>query len=309
MKNNAYLLWLHWPESCFDLTASDLKAFRSYVPKGSRVTAVKTERAFLKALPGATHAIVWSFREEWFARAKNLRNLITPAAGHELLPENAPAGVRIAFGHFHGKIIAESVAGFMLAWAHGFFCGGVGKMKYEDYRIWMADRCYTISGTKALIVGYGHVGKAIGSQLEAFGVTVAGFGRKNIKNLPQAAKDADWIIFALPGTPETDNLLNAALIDRLPRRAVVINVGRGNCIDEVALKAALKTGKIAGAYLDVCKGEKSEIWANAAARRDESLIDPLDPKVPNLVVMPHSAAFTPSYLAASFKGMKDDGVI
>ena len=55
---------------------------------------VKSERAFLKALPSATHAVVWHFKNEWFARAKILKVLATPAAGRELVAwQDAPKGV------------------------------------------------------------------------------------------------------------------------------------------------------------------------------------------------------------------------
>ena len=305
---NAYLLWLEWPERCFRLNAEDLRCFRALVPKGSRITVARSQAAFLRALPKATHAVVWSFSPEWFARAPRLKVLTTPAAGHELVPETGPEGVRIGFGGFHGEIIAESVVGFVLAWAHGFFSRGAGRLGYADYRRKMAETCYTVAGTTALIVGYGHVGKVIGRRLEAFGVAVEGFGRKNARDLPKAARRADWLVLALPATKATDDFLDAKLIAKLPRRCVVINVGRGNAIEEGALLRALRAGKIAGAYLDVCKGERSEIWSKASASGAAG-IDPLDETTPNLVMMPHSCAFSPEYLRMSFRGMKDDGLI
>jgi lactate dehydrogenase-like 2-hydroxyacid dehydrogenase len=92
---------------------------------------------------------------------------------------------------------------------------------------------------------------------------------------------------------------------------VVINVGRGNSIDEYALVSALRAGRIAGAYLDVIKDEPSagaaprsvisrELAKGAAARSDL-------PK--NLVLMPHSSAFSPDYIKRCFMELKDDGLI
>ena len=59
---------------------------------------VKSERAFLKALPSATHAVAWHFKKEWFARAAKLKVLATPAAGRELVAwRDAPKGVKVHF--------------------------------------------------------------------------------------------------------------------------------------------------------------------------------------------------------------------
>ena len=116
-----YLVWLEWPEKCFRVDAEALRTLKGLVPKGSRVVRVRGESAFLRALPKATHAIVWNFKEEWFAQAPRLRVLATPAAGQEFVPTRGPKGVRIHFGHYHGRIMSESVAAFVLAWARGFF--------------------------------------------------------------------------------------------------------------------------------------------------------------------------------------------
>ena len=110
---------------------------KSLVPAGSEVVHVRSERAFLRELSSATHAIVWNFKPEWFAAAKRLRVLATPAAGREFVPERGPDSVKIHFGHFHGPIIAESVAAFVLAWARGFFAverhDGVGVPPLNDF--------------------------------------------------------------------------------------------------------------------------------------------------------------------------------
>lgn len=280
---------------------------RSLVANGDRVEAVSSERDFLRLLPEATHAMVWKFKTEWFKKAGKLRVLSTPAAGKELLPESAPAGVTMHFGGFHGKIIAESVVGFMLAWAHGFFA--IERHKPHWARSWLSDKCYSLAGTKAVIVGFGRIGHAIKKTLDGFGVETEGFTRKNIGELPKAAKEADWFILALPSNSGTDNLLDAKKLSWLPKRCVVINVGRGNSIDEAALLAALKGHKIAGAYLDVCKGESSEIWQGHRRGRNEGGINPNKTALPNLVLMPHSSAFSPRYVREMFTELANEGLI
>lgn len=283
------------------MDAEALRYLKSAVPKGGRVIRARSEAAFLRALPKATHAIVWNFKPEWFAKAPQLRVLATPAAGQELVPTKGPKGVKIHFGHFHGGIMAESVAAFVLAWARGFFRPELKKGAWP--RTALSDKLYDVAGSKAVIAGYGNVGRAIGAKLSALGVEVCGVTRKNAKSLPELAQDADWFILALPSTTGTDNFLSAALMRKLPRKCVVINVGRGNAIDEKALYAALKEHRLAGAYLDVRKHEPSgtvpEFGANVRG------LDALW----SCVITPHASAFSPRYVKLCFKELKDDGCL
>ena len=104
---NTYLVWLEWPEKCFRADDVDMKLLKTLVPEGSRIVRARSEAAFLKALPSATHAVVWHFRKEWYSRAPGLKVLATPAAGRELVAwREAPAGVKVHFGAFHGPIIS-----------------------------------------------------------------------------------------------------------------------------------------------------------------------------------------------------------
>lgn len=75
---NQFLIWLNWPIGAFRLDAKSLAVFKG-LAKGD-VKVVRGERAFLRELPAATHAIVWEFKKEWFPRAKKLRVLATPGA-------------------------------------------------------------------------------------------------------------------------------------------------------------------------------------------------------------------------------------
>ena len=220
-----YLVWLEWPEKCFRVDAEALRALKALVPRRSRIVRARSEAAFLKALPHATHAIVWRFSPEWFARAPRLKALATPAAGQEFVPTSGPKGVKIHFGHYHGEIMAESVAAFVLAWARGFFRPERSLGKWP--RTELSDKLYEVAGTKAVIVGYGHVGRAIGAKLSALGVEVTGLTRhglvrgssieeSNSRTVRKVLASADWLILALPSTTGTDDILNAALIRQLP---------------------------------------------------------------------------------------------
>lgn len=305
---NTYLIWLEWPEKCFRVNEGDLRFFWTLVPKGSRVMRVRGERAFLKALPTATHAVVWHFKKEWFALAPKLKVLATPGAGRELVALDAPKGVTLHFGRFHGAIMSETVAAFMLAWARGFFLMAKRECSARSWpRTWLSDKCFTIAGTRAVVLGYGRVGRAIGEKLEALGVAVTGITRRppnDLKSHLADLKAADWLVMALPSDTGTDEMLDAKLIAKLPRKCVVVNVGRGNAVDEPALLAALRSGRLAGAYLDVFKGEPT-------LNRGKPVILKENPKkLPdNLIKTPHSSAFSAKYLQMCFKELKDDGVI
>lgn len=303
MAKNVYLVWLEWPEKCFRVDAQALSYLKTIVPRGSEVIRAKTRTGFMRALPRATHVITWYFKSEWFDRAIALKVLATPSAGQELLPTVAPRGIKIHFGGFHGQIMAESVIAFALAWCRGFFAArNYSETSGVVPRTWLSDKCSSIAGTKAVIVGYGKVGRAIGEAFEKFGCTVEGFSRKNIESLPQAAADCDWFVMALPSTTGTDDFLNAKLIAALPRKCVIVNVGRGNSIDEVALIKALKGRRLAGAYLDVAKVEPLANLRTFIGAKKDDMPD-------NLILMPHSAAFTPDYVKMCFRELKDEGLI
>ena len=295
------VVFLEWKEKCFRTDPEALRYLRTLVGADAEIVRARSEWAFLRELPSATHAIVWHFKSEWFALAKRLEVLATPAAGRELVPEKGPAGVRIHFGHYHGEIMAENVAAYALGVCRGFF------LEKPDAwpRAWMSDRCRTLAGTKAVIVGRGGVGRAIAGKLAALGVKILTYGRDNAHEVPEAAKTADWLVLALPSTTGTDDFLDAGLLAKLPRRAHVVNVGRGNAVDEVSLVEALKGGKIAGAYLDVVKLEPSGTVPEFKGASPDILAG----TVPGLVVTPHSSAFAPDYIQRCFKELKDEGLI
>lgn len=301
MKNR-YLIWLAWPERPFCLKAADLRLFKALV-RGSEVASVRSERSFLKELPKATHAICWEFRKEWFDRAPFLRVLATPGAGRELLPteDELPKGVVKYHGEFHGAIMSETVIAYMLAWCRGLYPAydwqGSGRSADLWRRVDLGERCFSLAGTKAVILGYGRIGHAIGAKLEALGVSFEGFSRRNIAELPKAVADADWLICVLPSDTGTDNIVNAKLLRRMKRNAVLINIGRGNAVDEKALADALKQKRIAAAFLDVFKKEPLDATTPLAAR------------LQGLFRFPHSSAFSPQYLTLFFRELHSRGAL
>jgi lactate dehydrogenase-like 2-hydroxyacid dehydrogenase len=128
-----------------------------------------------------------------------------------------------------------------------------------DYRLTAA----SLRDRSVGIVGLGRIGKAIARRCEAFLLPVSYFGRnpqpgvsyRYYKDLVAMARDVDTLIVVTPGGPGTQNLINAAVLDALGPRGILINVSRGSVVDEAALLAALKARKIHAAGLDVFAGE------------------------------------------------------
>ncbi len=120
----------------------------------------------------------------------------------------------------------------------------------------------SLSGKTLGIIGLGRIGEAIADRARPFGLEIAYHNRK-AKDVPYAyhgsieelAEHSDILLCMLPGGEATNNLINAAVFDRLGPEGIFINVGRGNSVDETALAAALADGRIAAAGLDVYKNE------------------------------------------------------
>lgn len=119
-----------------------------------------------------------------------------------------------------------------------------------------------LAGKTLGIIGMGRIGEAIALRALPLKLKVA-YHNRNPKNLPytyhesidELAENSDILLCMLPGGSETDNLVNAAVFEKLGSSGVFINVGRGNSVDEVALAQALKTKQIYAAGLDVYKKE------------------------------------------------------
>ncbi len=131
-------------------------------------------------------------------------------------------------------------------------------LRAQDRREWLKDAPGKIelAGTSALVIGYGTIGRMIGDRLAAFGVDVTGVTRSGRDGtiMPDAWRDRldsfDWVILAAPSTTGTHAMIGHDELTRMKRSAWLINIARGDMIDDDALLAALDSGAIAGAFLD-----------------------------------------------------------
>ncbi len=123
-----------------------------------------------------------------------------------------------------------------------------------------------VTGKRLGIIGMGRVGQVTAKRARGFDMTVHYYNRKPLpEHLEQGAvyhesldtllPESEFLALHCPATPETADLLNAERIGKLPDSAIVVNAARGSVVDEDALIAALKSGKLYAAGLDVYKNE------------------------------------------------------
>jgi lactate dehydrogenase-like 2-hydroxyacid dehydrogenase len=121
----------------------------------------------------------------------------------------------------------------------------------------------TLRGKSLGIVGLGRIGKAIARRAEAFGLDIAYHSRSPQPGVPYPyyptlegmARAVDILMVITPGGAATKHLINAKILEALGDKGVLVNMSRGSVVDEKALIAALKAGKIASAGLDVFENE------------------------------------------------------
>lgn len=144
----------------------------------------------------------------------------------------------------------------------------------------------SLTGRRVGVVGLGDIGSAIARRCEAFGLTVAWWGPREKPDAPwpraasllDLARESDILFIACRASGETRGLVSADVIEALGPHGLLVNVSRGQVVDEEALIAALKSGALGGAGLDVFQTEPTppERWAD----------------VPNTVLTPHTAGAT-----------------
>jgi len=160
---------------------------------------------------------------------------------------------------------------------------------------WRSILTRPIRGKRALIIGFGDIGQAVGRLARAIGLDIVAVNRSGQRaasalDIPVVAtaqldtqlSDADFVVATAPLTPETRNLLNADRLAKLRTGAGVINMGRAALIDYAALASLLRDGRLGGAVLDVFDNEPlsptSPLW-----------------NVPRMMVTPHITCDAPDY--------------
>lgn len=128
----------------------------------------------------------------------------------------------------------------------------------------VSNKCWEIRGKTLGIIGYGHIGSQLSVLAEAMGMSVIyydvlslmGLGTaKQVPTLEALLNSADFVTCHVPELPETKNLISASQFEQMKNGSYLINASRGSVIDIPALINAMRTGKVAGAALDVYPSE------------------------------------------------------
>jgi len=199
---------------------------------------------------------------ETLRAAKKLKWLNSIYAGLDFLPMDVliERGITVTNGAGINAItIAEYVVMGMLNLAKGYR----DVVRAQDRHEWLIDSPgkRELAGSKALLLGYGAIGKLIQPRLEAFEVEVSVVRRSPGENTlcPDEWRarlgEFDWIILAVPATPETEGMIGAEELAAMKSDAVIVNIARGSVIDQPALIEALERKAIGGAFLDVTTPE------------------------------------------------------
>jgi D-2-hydroxyacid dehydrogenase (NADP+) len=233
-----------------------------------------------------------AINDDMFRRAGKLSWVQSLATGvdHFLRCPALKPDVLITSGRgIHGASMRETVVYLMMA------LGRDARRQAADQNAhaWNRRLWSLLAGKTAVVLGLGVAGAAIGEVLHAFGMRVIGLSRTRrdldgfdevaaTSRLPEFAARADYLINVLPGSAENLNLIGRDVLAAMKPTAYLINVGRGETVDEPALIAALREGRIAGAGLDVFRSEplapESPLW-----------------DLPNVYVTPHIAGYVVEY--------------
>lgn len=230
------------------------------------------------------------------AAGRTLRWVHSAAAGvtGAIHPGMAEAGILLTnSAGIHAEPMADTVLAMILYFARGLDHAVAAQHRGEWERApFDADvpTVHELEGGTLGIVGYGGIGEAVARRALALGMEVTGYRRRPIptdldvrivsgtEGLAEVFA-CRYVVLALPRTPSTENILDRERIARLRPETVIINVGRGELIDEAALAEALSDGRIRGAGLDVFVREplpsESPFWS-----------------MPNVLITPHVTATT-----------------
>lgn len=215
-----------------------------------------------------------SDRVEAIVAAEKLKWLSTIVAGLDALPLDVLVKRKVCLTNGSG-LNSETVADYAVMGALTLAKGFPDVVRAQDRREWLevAPGTLEMDGTRALIIGFGTIGQMIAARLTPFGVQVTGVRRTadpaagilGPDDWRARLGDYDWIVVAAPATGETRAALGEAEFAAMKPQVRIINIARGDLIDQPALIHALTEKRIAGAFLDVTTPEPlpadDPLWA------------------------------------------------
>ena len=188
------------------------------------------------------------------------------------------------------RSVAELVIAEMIALSR--YLADVSQAAHNGEWLKSAKGAHEVRGKILGIVGYGHIGSQLSILAESMGLRVIYYdivkklplgNAKPTESLQELLKEADFISLHVPETPQTMNLLSAAMIQLIKPGAYLINASRGTVVEIEALAIALKSGKVSGAAVDVFPVEPQN--------NDEKFKSPLQ-GLKNVILTPHIGGST-----------------
>lgn len=272
-------------------------AIRSIAPSVTPVIYVGDEPVDDAIIPSINAAFyssdLWPERSRGVAltilKATNLRWLHTFSAGvdNPFFVQLMERGVRLTNSSgATASPIAQTAILYMLALSRNVRAW----LRHQDAHEWERHEFAELDSANLVVVGMGPIGNEIARLGTALNMNVKGIRRTPVGDEPcptfgfaeldNALADADWVAVALPLTPDTREMFDARRLSVMKKGSFFVNVGRGELVDEPALVAALQSGHLAGAGLDV--------FAVEPLPADSPLWD-----MPNVIITPHSSGASP----------------
>jgi glyoxylate/hydroxypyruvate reductase len=228
----------------------------------------------------------WRFPAGVAGRLPKLKWVCAVAAGVEklLVPDLAP---QVPVSRIIDTEQAEGIAQFVAMMALRQARGLAGYEALQRERAWKRQPVAAVR-SRVAVLGMGAMGGAVARLLGAVGFEVQGWSRRSGVALDAVLAAADIVVCALPLTAQTDSVLDAHAFALMPKGSYLINIARGAHVVEPDLIAAVTSGHLAGAALDVQRNEPmaadDPLWA-----------------VPGIVITPHIAAqSSPQTIAVQF---------
>ncbi len=204
--------------------------------------------------------------------AIDIRNVDVPAASKAgVLVTQASAGFVTS--------VSEMVLGFLVDLSRNITRS---TMEYRAGRVPQAATGQELKGSTIGVIGYGAIGKELVRITRALGMRVLihdPYQKVDQVGLDELLRESDYVVPLAVATAETENLINERTLKLMKRGAYLINVSRGNLVDEAALEAALDSGHLAGAAVDVGRAPDQMPSPRLAAR-------------PDVIATPHAAGLT-----------------
>jgi phosphoglycerate dehydrogenase-like enzyme len=251
--------------------------------------------AIRRLLPDADAAFTPFVDRDVFPSASRLRWVQSPAVGvgSLMFPEllSSPVVITSARG-IRARAIAEHVLGVTIALARKLPLA----MRAQVAHRWAQDDLEgasvdvrALEGQRMGIVGLGAIGLELVKIAAPFGFRISAIRRRVGEQKPDGVEEvwppdrlhdllaqSDVVVLAAPHTPETKRLIGPAELDRVKRGALLVNIARGKLVDDDALIAALRDGRVGGAALDV--------FSTEPLPQDSPYWD-----MPNVIVTPHTS--------------------